>query len=130
ASASYFRARDMGVAQGRVFSDQEADRGVPVAVIGQDVADRLFSGRNPLDRTVRINGFPYRVIGVLEKQGSLFGFSMDNVVIGPARSRLNGFVNPVNVVDEISYKLPEAWLVPAATAEIEGLMRQRHRLQP
>lgn len=130
ASASYFRARDMGVAQGRVFSDQEADRGVPVAVIGQDVADRLFSGRNPLDRTVRVNGFPYRVIGVLEKQGSLFGFSMDNVVIGPARSRLNGFVNPVNVVDEISYKLPEARLVPAAQAEIEGLMRQRHRLQP
>ena len=130
ASASYFRARDMGVAHGRVFSEQEGDRGVPVAVIGQDVADRLFEGRNPLDRTVRINGFPYRVIGVLEKQGSLFGFSMDNVVIGPARSRLNGFVNPVNVVDEISYKLPEARLVPAATAEIEGLMRQRHRLQP
>lgn len=130
ASASYFRARDMGVDQGRVFSEQEAERGVPVAVIGQDVADRLFEGRNPLDRTVKVNGFPYRVIGVLEKQGSLFGFSLDNVVIAPAKSRVNGFVNPVNVVDEISFKVPEALLVSAASAEIEGLMRQRHRLAP
>lgn len=130
ASGSYFRARDMSVEQGRVFSEQEADRGVPVVVIGQDVADRLFEGRNPLDRTVKVNGFPYRVIGVLEKQGSLFGFSLDNVVIAPAQSRVNGFVNPVNVVDEISFKVPEARLVAAASAEIEGLMRQRHRLRP
>lgn len=130
ASASYFRARDMDVDQGRVFSEQEAERGVPVVVIGQDVSDRLFQGRNPLDRTVRINGFPYRVIGVLEKQGSLFGFSLDNVAIAPARSRVNGFVNPVNIVDEISFKVPEARMVGSASAEIEGLMRQRHRLSP
>jgi putative ABC transport system permease protein len=129
-SATLFRARDMGVDQGRVFSEQEADRGVPLVVIGQDVADRLFEGRNPLDRTVRVNGFPYRVVGVLEKQGSLFGFSLDNVVIAPARSRVNGFVNPVNIVDEISYKVPEARFVAAASAELEGLMRQRHRLRP
>lgn len=130
ASASYFRARDMSVDQGRVFSEQEADRGVPLVIIGQDVATKLFEGRNPLDRTVRVNGFPYRVIGVLEKQGSLFGFSMDNVVIAPAESRVNGFVNPVNVVDEISYRVPDARLVGHASAELEGLMRQRHRLRP
>jgi putative ABC transport system permease protein len=130
ASASYFRARDMGVDQGRVFSEQEAERGVPLVIIGTDVAEKLFEGRNPLDRTVRVNGFPYRVIGVLEEQGSLFGFSLDNVVIAPAKSRVNGFVNPVNIVDEISYKVPEARLVGAASAEIEGLMRQRHRLRP
>lgn len=129
-SAGFFRAREMNIDQGRIFSEQEAERGVPLVVIGQDVADRLFPGRNPLERTIRINGFPYRVVGVLEKQGSLFGFSLDNVVLGPARSRLNGFVNPVGVIDEISFKVPDARLVPVASAEIEGLMRQRHRLQP
>lgn len=129
-SADYFRAREMNIDQGRIFSEQEAERGVPLLVIGQDVADNLFPGRNPLDRTIRVNGFPYRVIGVLEKQGSLFGFSLDNVVMGPAKSRLNGFVNPVGRVDEISFKVPEARLVPVASAEMEGLMRQRHRLQP
>jgi putative ABC transport system permease protein len=130
ASASYFTSRGMGVEAGRVFSEQEAERGVPVAVVGKDVADKLFEGRSPLGKTVRIQGFPFRVVGVLEKQGSLFGFSMDNVVIAPARSRVNGFVNPHNVVDEITYKVSEASQVPRAMAEMEGWMRIRHRLRP
>lgn len=130
ASGTYFRTRDMEVAEGRVFSEQEAQRGVPVVVIGEEVAEKLFPGRNPLNRTVRVQGFPYRVIGVLEKQGSLFGFSLDKVVIAPARSPVNGFVNPHNVVDEVSFKVPDAGALPAAVAEAEGWMRIRHRLRP
>jgi putative ABC transport system permease protein len=130
ASASYFRIRDMDVDFGRVFSEQEADRGLPVVVLGRDVADRLFEAVNPLDREVRIQGFPYRVIGVLERQGSLFGMSLDNVAIAPARSAVNGFVNPPNIVDEISFKVPDAALIAPAMAEMTGLMRARHRLSP
>jgi putative ABC transport system permease protein len=130
ASASYFRVRDMNVVEGRAFSDQEAERGVPVVVIGQDVADHLFESVNPVGKTVRIQAFPYRVIGVLEKQGSLFGMSLDNVVIAPSRSPVNGYVNPHNVVDEIDFKVPNATLMAQAMTEIEGLMRIRHRVRP
>jgi putative ABC transport system permease protein len=129
-SASYFQVRSMNVDLGRVFQPQEAERGLPVAVIGWDVADRLFQTTNPLGKEIRIRGFPYQVIGVLERQGSLFGMSMDNQVIAPAMSRLNGFVNPRNVLDEISFKVPEARYLPAAMVEIEGWMRSRHRLMP
>jgi putative ABC transport system permease protein len=130
ADASYFRIRDMGTEAGRVFSEQEAERGVPVAVLGREVAQRLFEGTNPLEQTVRIRGFPYRVVGVLEEQGSLFGMSLDNVVIAPARSPLNGTINQYNVVGEINFKVPEDRLLAPAMAEIEGLMRIRHRLRP
>jgi putative ABC transport system permease protein len=130
ASATYFRIRDMDVELGRVFSDQEADRGLPVVVLGIDVAERLFEAVSPLEKEVRIQGFPYRVIGVLERQGSLFGMSMDNVAIAPARSPVNGYVNPVNVVDEISFKVPDGSLLVPAMAEAEGAMRVRHRLRP
>lgn len=130
ASASYFRVREFDVENGRVFTDQEAERGVPVVVIGRDVADKLFPGTNPVGKTIRIEAFPYQVIGVLEKQGSLFGMSMDNVAIAPAKSRVNGFVNPRNVVDEVTFKVPDASLMGPAQAEIEGLMRIRHRLAP
>ncbi len=130
ASASYFRMRDLDVEIGRAFSDQEAARGGPVVVLGKEVADRFFEATNPLEKTIRIEGFPYRVIGVLEEQGSLFGMSMDNVVIGPARSPLNGYVNPPNVVDEISFKVADGSMLAPAMAEIEGLMRLRHRLLP
>ena len=130
ASASYFSTRDMGVEMGRVFTEQEAGRGVPVVVIGKDVADKLFEGRKPLGKTLKVQGFPFRVVGVLEKQGSLFGMSMDNVVIAPAKSRVNGFVNPRNVVDEINFKVADASVIPRAMAEMEGWMRIRHRLRP
>ena len=130
ASASYFRVRSMNVEQGRAFQEQEADRGLPVAVIGRDVADNLFGGTNPLGKEIRVNGFPYQVIGVLEEQGSLFGMSMDNQVIAPARSELNGFVNPWNVLDEITFQVIEPRHLPAAMAEIEGWMRIRHQLRP
>ena len=130
ASASYFRTRELDVELGRVFSEQEAERAVPVTVIGKDVADRLFESTNPVGKSVRMNGFPYRVIGVLEKQGSLFGFSLDNVAIAPAKSPVNGYVNPRNVVDEISFKVSEARFLAPAMAEVEGWMRIRHRVRP
>jgi putative ABC transport system permease protein len=130
ASATYFQIRDVIVDDGRPFSTHEAERGTPVVVLGRDVADALFDGRAAVGQTVRIQGFPYTVIGVLERQGSLFGMSLDNVAIAPARSPVNGFVNPHNVVDEIAFKVPHSRLLPVAMAEIEGWMRIRHRLRP
>src|SRR3712207_7618927 len=48
----------------------EASRGVPVVVLGKDVAERLFPDVSPLGRDIRIAGLPYRVVGVLEEQRS------------------------------------------------------------
>src|SRR5690606_6282777 len=112
ASASYFRVRSMNVSLGRVFQEQEDESGVPVVVIGTDVADNLFANTSPLGKTIRINNFPYQVIGVLEEQGSLFGMSMDNQVIAPARSRLNGLVNRRDIVSEMSYQVPDERYLP------------------
>jgi putative ABC transport system permease protein len=130
ASASYFGVRNTEIALGRAFQQQEDERGLPVVVIGSEVASRLFESTSPLGKTIRIRGFPYQVIGVLERQGSLFGMSLDNQVIGPARSRLNGFVNRKDVVGEMSYQVADARYLPAAVVEIEGLMRVRRQLRP
>lgn len=129
-SASFFRIRDYELAEGRPFSEQEAERGVPVVVLGHDVVQRLFPGVRSLGKTVRIGGYPYRVIGVLEKQGTVFGQSVDNFVVAPFRSPINGSMYRYNVAEEISYKVPNENLVPVAMSEMEGLMRIRHRLRP
>jgi putative ABC transport system permease protein len=130
ASASYFQVRSTALSQGRVFQEVEAERGLPVVVIGSEVADRLFGNTPALGKTIRIRGFPYQVIGVMERQGSLFGMSLDNQVIAPARSRLNGFVNRKDVVGEMTFQVPDARYLPGAVAEIEGLMRVRRQLLP
>jgi putative ABC transport system permease protein len=130
ASAEYFRVRSANLQLGRVFHSQEAERGLPVVVIGQEVAQMLFPNTNPIGGTVRIQGHSFQVIGVMERQGSLFGLSLDNQVIAPAKSRVNGFVNPYNVVDEITFQVPHAMYMDAAMAELEGWMRIRHQLRP
>jgi putative ABC transport system permease protein len=130
-SENYFAVRDLGFAAGRPFSRDEARRGVPVVVLGQDVAEGLFEGRPVIGQTVRIGGFPYRVIGLLEKQGTLFGFSMDRVAVAPVKSPVNGGVFPrANVVEDITFQVPDEALLPAAEAEVIGHMRTLRRLRP
>jgi len=68
---------------GRLMSSTEVDRSQPVAVIGFDVADKLFGDVNPLDKDVKIAGIPFRVVGVSEKKGSVFGNSQDNFAVIP-----------------------------------------------
>jgi putative ABC transport system permease protein len=131
ANSEYFEAREMKLAAGRTFSRQEADTGVPVVVIGSAIADALFENRNPIGREVRIRQLPYRVVGVLEKRGSLMGMSMDNVVVAPLKSPLNGWVNRQrNAVGELSYKVGDAVLIAPAMAELETLLRVRRGLRP
>jgi putative ABC transport system permease protein len=131
-SASYFQVREMVIESGRAFTPQEDERGTSVVVIGKDVAEALFEAGDPIGKEIRINHFPYRVIGVLEKQGSLFGMSLDNVAIAPLRSDLEAFVtgNRPGTVDELTFKVPDAQFIEPARAELEGLMRVRHRLRP
>jgi putative ABC transport system permease protein len=131
ASATFFQVRELGIDHGRPFSRTEAQRGAPVVVLGVEVAEGLFEGRNPVGQTVRIGGFPYRVVGLLEKQGSLFGMTMDRMVIAPAKSPINGGVfRQHDAVEDISFKVPRAELVPIAESEVIGLGRTMRRLRP
>jgi putative ABC transport system permease protein len=129
ASATYFRAQGLRVARGRPFSEREAERGVAVAVIGRDLATRLFAGQSPLGRTVQTAGIPFRVVGVLEPQGSLFSLSMDRMLLVPARAPLNGVLWRRNVADAIAFGAGDPSAVPAAAVELEGWMRLRHGLR-
>jgi putative ABC transport system permease protein len=132
ASASHFQVREMSLAAGRPFTRQEADRGAAVVVIGRDVADALFEDVDPVGREIRVRNFPYQVIGVLERQGSLLGMSLDNVAIAPIRSNLQDFVTRSRrgTVDQITFKVEDPAMVLLAKEELESWMRIRHRLRP
>jgi putative ABC transport system permease protein len=130
ASAPYFRVQALQVARGRPFSEREAERGVPVAVVGRDVAARLFAGRPVLGRTVQVAGVPFRVVGVLERQGSLFSMSLDKMLLVPARSPLNGLLFGRNAVEAVSFRVADPSALAGAAAELEGWMRLRHELRP
>ncbi len=129
-SPEIFVMRDWVVDRGRAFSTQEAERGIAVVVLGSQTADVLFEGIDPIGRTVRVRGFPYRVIGVLEEKGTLFGQSLDNQLIAPATSPIRSLVAARGYVDEVLVQALESSQIRAIQAEVEGVMRVRHRLRP
>ena len=96
AAASMAGIRDIGVVDGRFFTDQEDRSRAFVAVIGDTVRATLFPGdASPLNQTIRIEGIEFTVIGVQERQGSSFGRDLDNTAYIPitAFNRMYGSGN-------------------------------------
>ena len=80
----YYDIESLQIAQGRFFNESESNSGVPVVVLGDEVANSLFGGFNPIGKEVRLYGRKFNVIGVLKKEGSgLFGGSKDTAVFVP-----------------------------------------------
>ncbi|HEY0778788.1 MAG TPA: ABC transporter permease [Gemmatirosa sp.] len=131
ATPGLFAVKDLVVRRGRAFGDQEAAIGASVAVIGQEVADLYFPGVDPIGREVLVDREPFQVIGVLEKQGTVFGFSLDRQIIAPfpspmyraTRSRDNGLygvvVQGANAAEQASLQ-----------ENVREIMRRRHKLRP
>src|SRR2546423_2489058 len=130
ASERYFEIKNLRIAVGRAFTGQENRSGTPVAVLGDAVAQRLFVDRPPLGRNVRIGGVTYRVVGVVEKQGSLMGFPLDRFVVVPALSPAQNLVNPPGILDAFLVKAHSDVEMREAMSQAEGIMRSRRHLRP
>lgn len=69
---------------GRFYNEAEAYSGAAVVVIGDEIANTLFEGTDPIGKEVRIYGQRFNVIGVLNKQGEgMFGDSNDTSIFIP-----------------------------------------------
>jgi putative ABC transport system permease protein len=71
------------LAAGRHLIQNDIDLGRPVVVIGTDIVDAFFGTMEPIGREVLVDGHPFKVVGVAEKKGSVFGESQDNFVWMP-----------------------------------------------
>jgi len=129
-SESWFDIKKWSVSKGRLIAPQEYQFGAPVVVIGQDVADHFFPNLDPVGRQVRIQSIPYTVIGVVEKQGSAFGISLDKFLVAPEKSPLNRWVNPHGVIDQMVIQSTDEVAMKEAMEATRAVMRGRHHLHP
>ncbi len=77
------RTNNWKVNEGRDLRESDIRNSTYVCILGQDVVEKIFPNMNPLGQTVRVDGKPLRVIGVFERQPTMFGQSNDNFVVMP-----------------------------------------------
>ncbi|HEY9139031.1 MAG TPA: ABC transporter permease, partial [Terriglobus sp.] len=74
---------NINIVEGRMFTSMEDERASPVAVVGSDIQENLLKGEDPIGKVITVDGMPYTIIGLGEKQGKTLGASQDNYVILP-----------------------------------------------
>ena len=126
----YFDIKRMEPAKGRLFASLEYEQSSTVVVIGEEIANFYFPGLEPIGREIVIKGVSYEVVGVMEKQGSAFGRSFDQIVIAPFSSPLTKLVQPHNVVNSIIVQAPSREGVMSQMQNAREVMRTRRHLRP
>lgn len=129
-TADYFAIEKLQPARGRLFTAQEYQNGTPVVVIGQDVADYFFPGLDPVDRQLKVRGLPYTVVAVMQKQGSVFGQSLDKFIIAPHKAPLNRYLNPHGYLDGIIVQSADDGSMKENMERVQAVMRARRHLHP
>ena len=126
---AYLQTSGVNVAQGRFLTAADAEGGQPVCVIGNDVATNLFRNESPLGARIKIADQSFQVVGVLEKQGSMLGWSLDNQVIMPIREYLADIWNAPRI-DQINVKAGGLASLDEAKEELRQAMRHIRHLKP
>jgi putative ABC transport system permease protein len=123
---------NLKVERGRYFTENEMRSGAPVAVIGIEIAEKLFSNMNPLNKSMKIQGHKFRIIGVYERKGQdAFGNSMDkNIHISAVKSFYMLDVRNRDRGQMICVKAKPNVEPDRFMAELEGIMRSLRRLKP
>jgi putative ABC transport system permease protein len=75
--------QNLNIVEGRGYTQADEDHAARVVIIGADIEDNLLKGEDPIGKEVRVDGVPYTVIGLGEKQGKSLGASQDNWVAVP-----------------------------------------------
>jgi putative ABC transport system permease protein len=118
----------VSVGQGRFFSAAESEGGRPVCVIGSEVATNLFPRESPLGKRIAIGQQLFEVVGVLEKQGSLFG-DFDNQAVIPLQQMTADFIHTRDL-EMIQVKIRDVTDLENAKEELRNIMRRVRRLAP
>jgi putative ABC transport system permease protein len=130
----YLTIRQLSVADGAEFTQQDVDAANKVAVLGQTPVDNLFGGADPIGQTIRIKNVPFAVVGVLSPKGqSAQGQDQDDVVLLPISTAKRQVIGArsanADAVDTIMMQATSGAQIQAAQDEAHALLRQRHHLQ-
>jgi len=122
--------RAWNIAQGDFFNEVDVRSSSKVCVLGATVAENLFPNGDAVGSSLRIKNVPFRVVGVLERKGgNMMGQDQDDQILAPYTTVMKQLMGSPRI-NMIYVSARSADQVAEAQTEIEGLLRQRHKLQP
>ena len=127
-SREYIHFSTFDADRGRPISATEVDRDRLVTILGYDTAEQLFGPADPIDKSIRIRTMQFRVVGVSEKKGSVFGQSQDEFAIVPIGVFRKMFGSRMSLQILVKPRTPD--VVKAAMDDATVAMRIERRLRP
>lgn len=126
----YLTIRQLTVADGDCFTDEDIKSNAKVCILGQTVADYLFpNGGDPVGKVVRFNSTPFRVVGVLKKKGyNSMGMDQDDLVLAPYTSVMRRILSQT-YLSEIQASAITEGVTDQAVAEMTSILRRTHKLK-
>jgi len=128
ATAGFQTTFNYFVNEGRFLSDTDVEHNRMVIILGLDVAETLFPHSDPVGQYVRVGPHKFRVIGTLEKQGSLLGESRDNRVIIPITAFHKLYGNQRSI--SINIKVQDPRQLNQAIEQVTGILRTVRKVSP
>lgn len=118
------RVRHLSIEQGQFLPVIDANKELPVCVIGQTIREELFPRQNAVGQWLRINDRRFRVIGVLAKQGQSIGVGFDELVIVPVASALALFDS--HSLFRVLIEAESETAMHKAVDDVRAIIKQRH----
>ncbi len=126
-SQDYPAAYNQKVVEGKDFSASDVAGAKKVCLLGRTVSRKLFGESTPVGERIKINGFGFLVVGVLEEKGSLLSFDMDDIVVMPYT--LAESVLGTSTVNSIYVSVYDSKQVPDTMVKLNRLILFRHHKQ-
>jgi ABC-type antimicrobial peptide transport system permease subunit len=115
----------LSIAYGRFYTVEEEDSVTPVIVLGSKLKDDLFGEDDAVGKNVYVKGKSFKVVGVLEERGAMFGMNMDSIVYIPTKVMQKKMLG-TDYVMGISVKVKDINKINDTKEEIQLLLRERH----
>jgi putative ABC transport system permease protein len=127
-SERYERVWGRGVSQGEPFDATAVAGSARVALIGETVVRTLFGDEDPLGGEVQVGSVPFRVIGILERQGTdIHGMDRDNEMVVPISTAMRRVMN-VDTLRAVKLLARDTGRIDETAKDVTSLVRERHAL--
>jgi putative ABC transport system permease protein len=118
---------DKTISEGRWISADEVQRSALVCVLGADIKEKFFSGKNAIGQELKVRGLPMRVVGIEEKRGSFFGDSFDRHIYIPVTTHQQVFGRAGGL--QIHGKARNREVFQLTIEDARQAMRNKHKLK-